>query len=299
MTMVSHFFRMACIALICCLSLPVAVFAISPLQGASETEVFPLPVFAPETDQPLLFEHKIAREGKGWQASTIVKRCVRFTKIGRGFRADSKVVAVTDKGPPKLVALLGLAQTVRKSEHLVFDLDSNGRIIGLRDEQASWDQTVTAIKALREDLPQLIESPVGRAAGQRLIDNILATPPDQRDAYLAEGFLPILGVSPYVKPEQQLPLILPATQEQVRLAKLTKDWLMLSIMSQPVDEADKQPSGYTRSQGVLRLSRKDGLLLDSERTIETHIGSSVRVSRESWRRLPPNDSQSEQLCTAG
>lgn len=245
-----------------------------------------LPQFSPETGRYMLFEHVLIRQGADWQARTTITRCIRFTAIGRGFRADSHIISVDESGPKRLVALLSLTQSIRENEHLIFDLNAQGQIIGLRDEVASWERLANALQGLRADLPALIDSPSGQVAGERLIDNILATPVDQQRAYLAEGFLPVMAMHPYFSKTDQWPLILPFTQETVELGNWDKDRMSLSIKSlPPIPDAETDNISQTRSEGHMTISRKDGLLLESQRNIYTRIGDSERMATEKWQRI--------------
>jgi hypothetical protein len=269
------------------------------VQQNDSPETPQLPQFNPETGRYMLFKHVLIRQGTGWQARTMVTRCIRFTAIGRGFRADSHVISVDESGPKRLVALLSLTQSIRENEHLIFDLNAQGQIIGLRDEKASWQRLVNAVDRLRADLPALIDSPAGQKAGARLIDSILATPVDQQRAYLAEGFLPVLAMHPYFSKTDQWPLILPSTQETVELTNWDKDRMSLLLKSPPPAQAPNAKAdnaGQTRSEGHMIISRKDGLLLKSQRNIYTRIGDSERIATEKWQRIALSGAKDANIC---
>ena len=291
--------RLTRILLVMGLLLMALTFAPNAMARQTDNQETPqLPRFDPETGRYIVFEHSLIRQGAGWQASTTVTRCIRFTALGRGFRADSHVVSVRESGPKRLVALLSLTQSIRENEHLIFDLNGQGRIIGLRDEAASWDRLVKALQKLRADLPILIGNPAGQAVGARLIDDILAKQAGQQDAYLAEGFLPILAMHPYFSKTDQWPLILPSTQEMVKRGAWNQHQMSLLLKSPPLipDSQAADNIGQTRSDGHIIISRKDGLLLASQRNIHTRIGDSERMAAEKWQRLELDETQARSKC---
>lgn len=285
-----------CIAFLV-MALPHASSAMVQQNDSPETPQ--LPQFNPETGRYMLFKHVLIRQGADWEARTTITRCIRFTAIGRGFRADSHVVSVDESGPKRLVALLSLTQSIRENEHLIFDLNAQGQIIGLRDENASWQRLVNALQGLRADLPALIDSPSGQKAGARLIDTILATPADQQRAYLAEGFLPVLAMHPYFSKTDQWPPILPSTLEKVTLGDWNEDNISLLLKSPPpvqAPNAKAENAGQTRSEGHMTISRKDGLLLESQRNIYTRIGDSERMAAENWQRIALSGAKDANKC---
>ncbi|MEO1046422.1 MAG: hypothetical protein AAFX04_13350 [Pseudomonadota bacterium] len=257
------------------LSLPLAFAAVPIAAAQSSTDIR---AFAPPTGQPLLYRRNITRPAGDNVMSQSIHRCIRFTRIGRGYRLDARVADIASEGPDRLVALLGIGTAIKRDEWLILDLTSSGDIIAVQDTQATWQRLIDAVKTMRGSLEQRIAEPAARSIGYRLLDEIIATPPEARDAYLAASVLPILG--------------------QAAIAQQGSHWVYRpgGERATPVERADGSRLWALRSQldeGAPALSSSegemtvaaDGLLLELRRTIRTKAMGMERVSTEKWQRI--------------
>lgn len=251
-----------------------------------------VPAFAPPTDRALLYTYAITRPAGTDIMRQTVSRCIRFTPIGRGYRMDAQVVAISSDAADGLQALLAIGQEITRDERLVVDLGPSGAIIGVQDLNRSWARFEAAVKAMRTTLETRIEDPVARAIGYKLLDSMTDIAPPEQQAALLRPLRPMLGFAG--APMQQDMLVFPATGQAARPVSAPDGIARFAIGQNEAAQTDA-PKSVT-SYGDVAIA-SDGLLLSFQQITRNRVGDSERLNTAHWQRA--SDAQTIKSACAG
>lgn len=230
--------------------------------------------FLPPEAQPL---RQILTEERSEPTGTqrfVSERQILFTRRQDGYRAEVTIVseshATGDAG-----AMFGAGLAALKGQPIRFDLDRNGDVIAIADEDALWSRFCDAVEGMARGQRPLDAQRTRNLAA--LVAPFRAMPPARRRALLGSMISAIIAGPLADRQPGTQPITLPARDAHGTINALPgRETVTLGDGALTIDSTAEGSVGPATHLAVIRRERIDvarGLILESVTKRDTIIGA--------------------------
>ncbi len=245
--------------------------------------------FAPPLDTPIRVVTEATRRDNGVTRRFVSAKRVIFRREGAGYRAELTVEPGAQAGAdddPAAMFANGMARLAGRK--FVFNLDAQGRIVGMVDQAAAWQAMLGGLVAL----PPSGDSPADRARAGRLravLEALGRMPPDRQRATLGSMLSPLIAAD--IAAEGAGPpraVRVPVTSafgiaqlDGLRAVRADRGRLEVSVSATgavSVKGPGGVASGMTTLETLRRVDPATGLLLSASEAVRTVLADGSLAS---------------------